>query len=163
MNGFEQCIEVGLVPGVVIAADQNDPFTLQTLTDGARMSGARTRQTTGEVTQVKKQIVSTHHSIDLRDQPIIHVPDVGVTTTESIDGIGITEMSVGCHEDASGQIQVRPSGSRLKFSQPDSVTATMSSIRMPPIAAQYKPGSTVSTSPTTNAGALKSSNGGSWT
>ena len=42
VDGLEQRVEGGFVCRVVVASDQDDPFTRQTLADRARMPGART-------------------------------------------------------------------------------------------------------------------------
>ena len=161
VNGFEESIECRLGLRIVIPTDQDDPPADETFSDRSGMNGSSILEAAGEIAEVKQKIATAHHAVDLIDQSIIHLLDIAEGPTETIDRIRIAEVRVRGHEDAAAQIHDRPSGRRLKFSQPSSVTATMSSMRMPPIAAQYTPGSTVRTSPTTNSGALKSSRGGS--
>ena len=89
-----------------------------------------------EKAEMKKKIILPHHPIDSIDEDIIHLPRVGEGSTEAVDRLGITEMRVRGDEDSTAQIHVNPSERRLKLSHPVEVTATMSSTRIPPIAAE---------------------------
>ena len=150
MDRFEESIESILSSRVVVAAYEDDSPAEQSFADGFRDSGTGTLDVSDEIAEVQEDVIDSHHLVDLLDQSIIHGLHVVERPPESTADTRLAEVGVGGHEDATVQVQERPSGRRLKFTVPSAVTATMSSTRIPPIAREYSPGSTVRTSPSTS-------------
>ena len=134
MNLLEETVELRLPPGILVASHEDDVPALDPLPDLDRMTGPGRlfRDGPDEVPEVVEEVVGADHLVDASDQGVVHLADVAEGTIELGESARVPEVGVRGHECAPVQAHPRPSGSRLKFSHPSDVTATMSSMRMPP-------------------------------
>ena len=134
MDRVEEIVEPGLACGIMVSSDEDDPSTGDPTPDRLGRPNLGVGEVADEITEVQQNVIRSDHVVDAIDQALVHGLDVIEVTPESTTDRILAEMRVRGDEDPPAQLHERPSGSRLKLTQPSEVTATMSSTRIPPSA-----------------------------